>query len=283
MQKLYCRERASMWNNKTMIRILVLIFFVCVSSAGAQVDKFEFQPGKIKTGIVYHYVKTNIDGTNPENISVFVATNDRLEVFKFHDPGTRAGFVVAEMDWKNFHARSLFSYGVFSASEEMLGAQLKFLPDQKKIEVEIPAQDRPLETVEFGYVPAHIYNFDLTSLNFAYRHLKNPTEPFTVGLADPTFAEQGPALRYRGEVTIRYTGEEKRNGQDCRKYSISGAGLDNKSGVLWVNKAGEYFEDLEIELPDNPNWTTFKLALKKTETMTAEQWKQFRNNHWQTK
>ena len=259
---------------------LALIFSVFCSSAIAQVDQFQFQPAKIKTGVVYHYVKTNIDGTRPENISVYVASTDRLEVFKFHGPGTRAGFVVAQMDWKNFQAATLSSYGVFSASEQILAAQLKFDAAQKKMEVEIPAQDRPLEVIEFGYLPTHLYNFDLTSLNFAFRHLKNPTSPFTIGLADPTFAQEGPAVRYRGEVVVRYTGDEKRNGHDCRKYSIAGAGLENRNGSLWVNKQGEHFEDLEIELPDNPDWTTFKLNLKRMETMSADQWSQFKNDHW---
>lgn len=259
---------------------LLFILIILNSSASAQVDKFQYQPGKIKTGVIYHYVKTNFDGTNPENISVYVASENQLEVFKFHDQGTRAGFVVAEMDWKNFQANSLFSYGVFSATEEILAAQLKFLSNQKRMEVEIPAQDRPLEVVEFGYLPTHIYNFDLTSLNFAFRHLKDPTGGLVIGIADPTFSQDGPAVRYRGEAKVEYVGEEKRNGNDCRKYRISGPGVENRGGFIWVNKAGEYFEDLEIELPDNPDWTNFKLTLKRVENKTAEEWKQFRNNHW---
>ena len=262
-----------------LLVFLVAAFSLC-SLAEAQVDKFQYSPEKIKTGVVYHYVKTNIDGTNPENISVYVASTNTLEVFKFHEPGTQAGYVIAEMDWKNFHAGKLMSYGVFSATEELLAAQLNFLTDQKKMEVEIPAQDRPKEVVEFNYVPTHIYNFDFSSLNFAFRHLKNPTEAFVIGVADPTFQQEGPSVRYRGEAKIEFVGEEKRNGVDCRKYKISGAGLENRGGFIWVNKAGGYFEDAEIDLPDNPNWTSFKFNLKKAENKTAEEWKQFRANHW---
>ncbi len=211
--------------------ILACIFFLSSFSA-AQVNKFVFQPEKIKTDVAYHYVKTNIDGTNPENISIYVASKDKLEVFKFHEPGTRAGYVLCDMDWKHFQASALFSYAVLSGTEEVLAAQIKFLADQKKMEVEIPAQGRPLEVIEFGLLPVHVYNFDLTSLNFAFRHLKDPAGELIVGLADPTFAEEGPSVRYRGEVTIQYLHDEKRNGKDCRKYSIEGAGLDHKSGFI---------------------------------------------------
>ena len=263
-----------------MIFRIVLFVLFFVSLAFAQVDKFQYQPDKIKTGIIYHYVKTNIDGSVPENISIYVASKDRLEVFKFHEPRTRAGYVVAEMDWKNFQASTLLSYAALSATEQPLAAKLKFLVDTRKMEVEIPAQDKPLEIIDFGFLPVHLYNFDFTSLNFAFRHLKDPTGEFKVGVADPTFAEKGPGVRYRGEVTVKYVGEEKRNGKDCRKYRIDGAGLENRGGFLWVNKSEGHFEDAEIALPDNPNWSSFKFLLKKIEPMTAEQWVKFRTDHF---
>jgi hypothetical protein len=115
-------------------------------------------------------------------------------------------------------------------------------------------------------------------LNFAFRHLKNPFGKFKVGIADPTFAEEGPGVRYRGEVTVKYVGEEKRNEKDCRKYRIDGAGFENRGGFLWVNKVEGHFEDAEIALADNPNWSSFKFLLKKIEPMTADQWVKFRNN-----
>lgn len=263
-----------------MIYRILLFLLLFASVTFAQVDHFQYQPEKIKTGIVYHYVKTNTDGSVPENISIYVASKERLEVFKFHEPGTRAGYVVAEMDWKNFQASTLLSYAAMSATEQPLAAKLKFLADTKKMEVEIPAQDRPLEVLDFGFLPVHLYNFDLTSLNFAFRHLKNPAQEFKVGIADPTFAEEGPGVRYKGEVTVKYVGDDKRNDKECRKYRIDGAGLENRGGFLWVNKAEGHFEDAEIALPDNPNWSSFKFLLKKIEPMTAEQWVKFRNDHF---
>jgi hypothetical protein len=149
------------------------------------------------------------------------------------------------------------------------------------MEVEIPAQNKPLEKIALPYSPVHVYNFDLTSLNFAFRHLKNPADSFTVGIADPTFKEEGPALIYRGEVTVTFVAEEQRNGKVCRKYKIDGAGLENHGGFLWINKTEGYFEDAEIALPDNPDWNSFKFNLKKVENMTQDQWQQFRNKHFQ--
>ena len=73
-----------------------------------------------------------------------------------------------------------------------------------------------------------------------------------------------------GEVTIAYTGEESRRGARCRKYSINGAGLENRGGSIWVNKNKGYIEDMEIALPDNLNWQSFKLRLIGVERMSRE-------------
>ncbi|GAB4577828.1 MAG: hypothetical protein Fur0022_05600 [Anaerolineales bacterium] len=60
---------------------------------------------------------------------------------------------------------------------------------------------------------------------------------------------------------IRYIGDEVREGMYCRKYVIDGTGLDYRGGAIWVEKQGEYFVDVEIDLPDNPNWESFKFKL----------------------
>ncbi len=65
-----------------------------------------------------------------------------------------------------------------------------------------------------------VYNFDLGSLNFAFRHLAEPEKSFTLGIADPTLAEQGPVFAYKGEVEVKFVGEEKREGVLCRKCSF---------------------------------------------------------------
>jgi hypothetical protein len=121
----------------------------------------------------------------------------------------------------------------------------------------------------------HLYNFDFGSLNFAFPHLKNPKKAFRIGVTDPSFKENAPLVEYKGEVLISYLGEEKRNDTATRKYKIDGAGLQNRGGFIWVNKTRGWIEDMEIRLPDNPDWTSFKFKLLKTEKMTREEWEKF--------
>lgn len=259
---------------------LITAFTICLTiaadaTAQSSVSKFRYQPKKVVVGAVYHYLKTNIDGTNPEHVSQYVASRDRLEAFKFHPKAERAGLVIAEMDWTMFSAKQLESWQVFSKGEKKLFATLTYLHAEKAVEVSIPSMRKAGEKTSIKYLPFHVYNFDLGSLNFAFRHLVDPRGSFVIGLADPTFQDQGPLFKYRGEVTVAYAGDEPRQGVRCRKYRIDGAGLENRGGYVWVNKSKGYIEDMEIGLPDNPNWQSFKLRLTGKQQMSREQWEAF--------
>ena len=246
----------------------------------AQVEKFKYQPSKVDVGSVYHYVKSNKDGSLPEQIVIYVAAADRLEVFKYH-PETKASqsaLVIAYLDYKLFHADKLESWRVTSLTDRALVASLEF--DEKTKMVEVKIGDGATEKTEMKYIPFHIYNFDLSSLNFMMRHLADPESSFQVGIADPNFAQEGPLFLYRGEVKVDFAGDEKREGQDCRKYKIDGPGVSNRGGFIWVRKDGEFFQEVDMDLPDNPNWQSFRLVLQSKEKKTPEQWKQFMDSHF---
>ena len=255
-----------------MVRLACLLIMVVCANAQDDVKKFRYQANKISVGTVYHYVKTNIDGTHPEQISIYVAAEDRIESFKFHPQGERAALVVAQMDWTNFSAKRLQSWQVFARGERKLFATLAYAGGETT--VSIPSSGKADEKTAIRHLPFHVYNFDLSSLNIAFRHLINPRASFTIGLADPTFKET-PLFAYKGEATIEYLAEEQHNGAWCRKYKIDGSGLEHRGGFIWVNQAKEHIEDMEIALPDNPDWQTFKFLLQRIERLSAAEWEAF--------
>lgn len=244
-------------------------------------SKFAYDLDKIETGILYQYVKSNHDGSNPENIAVYVAAADRLEVFKYHEPGTRAGFVIAWMDWSIFSAPKLESYQVLSATEVKKVATLDYSKDSKTITTRLLMADAPAETVKVEHVPFHVYNFDFTSLNFTFRHLKDPKESFTIEVPDLVYRNNEWHLVNHGSATVRYVGQQQIHGKPCVKYSIDGDGLENRGGFIWIHAEKGHAERMEINLPDNPDWDNFLLDLKEVRELTAEEWKDFRLHHFQ--
>lgn len=258
-----------------MRRLLLpaLLLAATLVPAQAQVEAFRFQSDRVQVGKVFHYLKTDFDGTHPEHVSIWVADRDHIESFKFHPGESPAALVTAEMDWSTFSARSLVSWQLYSDAPRKLAAKLDPV-DGKRVRVEVPVLGKPAETVEIGFLPWHIYNFDLASLNIALPHLADPQGRFKVGIADPNFAD-GPTFIYRGEAEVSYLGEETRGGVLCRKYRIDGPGLQNRGGFLWVNQAQGHIEDAEIDLPDNPAWTHFKFRLTGVETMDRQAWERY--------
>ncbi|HEY8561002.1 MAG TPA: hypothetical protein VIL74_11575 [Pyrinomonadaceae bacterium] len=259
-----------------LIGVFLLTFAAHAQTAGGDVAKFRYDAKRnFATGTVLHYVKTNIDGTYPEHVSQYIAAPDVMESFKFHPKGARAGLVVAEMDWRSFSAKSLRSWQVFAGDERKLFGTILFDAAARRAEVSIPAVKKEPEFVELKHFPVHLYNFDFGSLNFAFPHLKQPKKPFVVGVIDPTFKENAALVEYKGEVAVSFVGEEKRDKAETRKYKIDGAGLNNRGGFIWVNKKTGWIEDMEIALPDNPDWTSFKFKLLKVEKMNRAEWEDF--------
>lgn len=262
--------------------VTIALALLMAACASAQVEKFRYQPEKIPVGKVYHYSKTNLDGSDPEYISTWVEDKDRIQSFKLPPEGRQGAQVMAHMDWAVFSADQVESWQVWAEGEgkRTLVARLAYLTPEKAVEVEVIPTGKPAEKVAVPSLPWHIYNFDLASLSFAFRHLADPTGSFVVGLADPTFKDEGPVFFYRGEATVSYVGEEERNGVTCRKYRIDGPGLSNRGGFLWVNRKEEHVEDIEIDLPDNPNWKSFKFRLLGTGQMDRAGWEAFMKSRY---
>lgn len=241
---------------------------VVFSQTGSSVNKFKYQPDKIKVGTVYHYTKSGIDGFKPMTVSIYIDSKDGLQVFKTHPGSDDAAFIICDMDWGNFSANGLRSMKLWKSDRRDLVATLAFQPGEKSYLVKI--QDNE-EITPIPYFPVHVYNFDFITLNFIFRHLKDPQQSFKIGIADPDFSGQSLFV-YKGEATIDYVEDTDYKGFRCRKYRISGKGMGNTEGWIWVDREGGYFVNVEIPVPDNPDWKDFKFELKKIEMMTPEKW-----------
>ncbi|MEK7728321.1 MAG: hypothetical protein AAB354_07885 [candidate division KSB1 bacterium] len=117
--------------------ILSACFFIFASSPQQALAQFRYQPEKVEVGAVYHYLKTNIDGTAPENVSIYVVSPDSVVALKFHPGAKQAGLVGARLDWKLFCATRLSSWQLFHTGERRLFATLQYLPAEKSALVEI--------------------------------------------------------------------------------------------------------------------------------------------------
>ncbi len=237
-------------------------------------EAFAFDESKIPVGSVYHYVKSNTDGSKPERVSFYVPDRETIEAFKVREPKPQsAGHVLATMDWMRFVATRLESRQMTRGGAERGVAVAEYSPMTRSLSVEI--NGIPPNTISIAHLPFHVYSFDLGSLNLAFRYLKNPLSSFKVGIANPTYAEKGIIFEYLGEVTVTYVGDEERESIPCNKYKVEGAGFKNRGGFIWVDQKEAHIVDMEISLPNHPEWVTYKLKLLSKSTMKPDDWRAF--------
>ena len=240
--------------------------------AGSSLDRFRYRPEKIRVGQVAHYVKSNLDGSKPTRVSIFVAAKDRIEVAKVEQGVIDAAWVRAHFDWTLFTADRLEA--AVRNLDGSIEERAELSADTKTGVVNVKVGDMK-GSAAWGWAPFHIYNFDFASLNFAWRQLADPRSSFTIGVMDPTFKSEGDIFVYRGEAKIEYVRDEPLHGKRCTLHRISGPGIAGTTGSIWADPKSGWLEKVEIPFPDNPDWSSFRLELQGVETMTPEAWRKF--------
>lgn len=255
---------------------------------------FRFQPQKIEVGALYFYIKSNLDGSKPAKIFMFVASETHIEVLKVEPGDEILSLVTADMNWATYSADLLESWYVLPESEYqghlipapgMLITQA-YGAHSYKNHVFYMWYNGGCGQASVEHYPFHVYNFDFLSLNFIFRHLVDPEQDFEIGVVDPNWevvktlgnaeaGEEPNILEYRGKALVEFLGEEPYHRIACRKYRISGPGMKNMQGFIWVDREKGHFVNFEHPLFDNPNWNSFKLELQSSDTLSEGEWMAF--------
>ena len=262
--------------------VLTTLLAVLVLAHGAEQEArskppmaagFRYEPGRIPVGRVYRYAKSNLDGSNPSEIALYLASETRIEALKFHPGAPEATLVVAEMDWEVASVRAFRTYRLDEHGDRTLAAELETSADRKRLVAKVGGQELSCPLERF---PWHSYDFDFASLNVALRFLVEPEGETELAIVDPVQGPQGPELVAKGMVVLAYESVEERAGLDCRRYVLDGPGLENRGGSLWASRGDEVFlVAFEVDLPDEPGMSSGKLEWQRSETMSGEEWEAF--------
>lgn len=241
----------------------------------SSISQFKYQPEKITTGTVYCYTKSNLDGSNPARIFIRVMDLENLEVWKFEAHNHDAAHVYAHIDWVSFSADRIESSIVTSDGKSEDRAKLIASSAEASFSVSFGGQS---ETINVGHFPVHVYNFDFISLNFILRHWSEPHGEVEIGIIQPNFDPSiAGVIKYEGKITLKFLGKEARNSSPCLKYSIGGQGLQGQFGFMWADCNLMHVIDMEIPVPDNPDWNSFKFNLISVQQLDEEDWQRFLN------
>jgi len=257
---------------KIIVGPLLSLGILAAMAAESSLDRFRFREDQVRPGWMYHYIKSNRDGSNPEHLYVFQATADRLESFKYRPGPYKAGYVIARLDWQTFSATHLQSRLLDPNGSATFVADLQYDHPRRVARLDMPPYGVIGSEVTIGRIPFHVYSFDLMSLVVTFPHLVDPRQPFSVSLVDPAVRNNQAYLEYKGEATIRFIGEESHSDTPCLKFAIDGPGLAGQGGYLWLARDGLYLVNLEIAHANNAQWDSFRLTLREKKRLEEREW-----------
>jgi hypothetical protein len=237
-----------------------------------------------RIGRIYHYVRSNLDGTEKEDVYVFRKAVDRIEVHKAREKCLNAALVTAKLDMEKKQAREIVGGRLRPNAKHEEFAFLVYDPATRELRarIELPGQEPKTQSVRVEHEPWHLYDFDFASLTVMTPHLEAPRAGFSFGLplalADPAREE---FLLYLGEAEAEFRGEEERGGRAALRFALGGSAFGSFGGSLWLDAAEGHILDVETSFPNHLEYQDFKLVLEGVDDGGADAWRKLLVAHFE--
>jgi hypothetical protein len=221
---------------------------------------------------IFHYVRSNRDGSDPEHVVHYRPTRTGIAVYKWVEKCTTAAYVTAEMSDDLWQGR-FFVAGKVAKD----GSQARFgtLTLDRRLmslaaDVTPPGATRIEARHSLRAIPFLIYDFDFADLNSALQEHR-PKFDFSFALPVIWPADEN-IFRDLGMLRGHYAGPEKHDGRDTLRFDLKVEGPAPSTGTLWVDASDYYIVEAELGLPNHMEYKDFRLKLEKVEPGGREAW-----------
>ncbi|MGD9979718.1 MAG: hypothetical protein AB7H66_11360 [Hyphomonadaceae bacterium] len=252
-----------------MTKLLLAAFAAALATSCATASP---APGAI--GRLYHYVRSNQDGTLPEQIYQYRASATRLEVGKEVERCTNAAFVTADMDLARGQGVRFIGGRLNRDATQAPFAWLSY--ENGALHANVP-QANVDERMTIAGEPYVLYDFDLSDLNARFAGRPAPEEDFrfAVALIWPVEGAER-VLRDLGWANARFVEVEHRRDRGQARYVVSG-GLN---GELWLDPRQGHVLEARFAEPNHTEYADFHLELLSLHDGAADRWLEIRRAHW---
>jgi len=227
-------------------------------------------------GRLYHYVRSNQDGSVAEQIYQYRASATRVEVGKMVSRCTNAAFVTAELDPNTNIPRELVGGRIGRDLNQEAFAWLTYDPASRELHARIPEAGLDTRVAVEGE-PWVLYDFDLSDLNAMHAGRAPAHEDFHFAVA-LVWPEEGAASPFRnlGWANARFAAAEQHLNRDALRFDVSG-GLN---GQLWLDAREGHVLEASFAEPNHMEYENFRLMLQSVEDDGAASWREARAAHW---
>jgi hypothetical protein len=232
------------------------------------------------TAPIIHYVRSNIDGSEPEHVVQYRPGRTRIVVYKWVEKCKMAAYVTAEMD-ERFRDAKLFTAGKVArdGSQARFGT-LTLDPAGPALDAAI---DLPNEQIRERHLlrsrPFLLYDFDLSDLNVFLQEAR-PRADFAYELPAIWPAEGTSIFRDYGRLHAKYVGKEKHLDRDAIRFDLEVVGAIASTGTLWLDAAQGFIVEADLGLPNHLEYKDFRLRLDKVEAGGQAAWDALTTGHY---
>jgi len=225
---------------------------------------------------VHHYHRTNGDGSEAEDIHVFVEAPDRIAVMKEKSRCTNAAYVTATLDPATGQATRLIGGRLTRALTQQPFAWLTANGDSTKLAARIGSADAPASFEIAAKPPWRVYDFDFADI------AAHP--PKEIGaLADLSFdlplilsRDDGFDFSNRGRLYLKGAVRVRHFGGPAIRYRASGAA---GKGTLWFDARSGVLLEARLPLANHSEYRDFRLRLVRTHYGEVA-WNTALADHW---
>ena len=253
------------------------------SAAAGDLSKYSSDLGKAPPGRIYHYLRSNTDGSEPERVSVFHRDATRLEVYKRVAKCTNAALVTAELDSVAPIAVKLTGGRLQPEAKHVEFAWLDYDRATRRITARVapPGQTPEVKTLTLGGEPFHLFDFDLASLTVVTPRLTHPRAGFDFEMPLVWLGAGGWTLRNLGRAEAVFEREEAYAGRPALRFRVEGPALAGRGGPLWLDRADGHVLGAAWGVPNHAEYKDFKLELTAIDDGGAAAWTALLRAHYE--
>jgi hypothetical protein len=223
------------------------------------------EPRPLVGDAIFHYVRSNKDGSEPEHVVHFRPTRTGIAVYKWVSKCTTSAYVTAEMDEAVTEGRSFTAGKVARDGSQAAFGTLTIDEAEPALVADLtpPGGARIQTRHKLPGRPFLIYDFDFADLNaFLQEHPEEVHFSFKLPVVWPG---EPSLFRDLGTLHANYDGDVVRDGRKVRAFFLGVEGLKTGSGMLWVDAAQGFIVEAELDLPNHADYRDFRLKLAKVE------------------
>lgn len=234
----------------------------------------------VPDGLIRHYVRSNRDGSEAEQIVQFRPSQTDVSIYKWSSKCETAAFVTAQLDQVRMEPVGLDAGKVAKDGSQAKFGRIDLDPATRTISAwaDLPPGRMSDSAVMPAGMPWFLFDYDLGDLN-AYLQDRRPKGDFTFafGLIWPGDED---FLTHMATIHAAHRGLQKVRGRTVRRFDLHFIAGKPGEGMLFTDPRSGAIVEAQASVPNHPGYRDFRLKLQRVERGGTAAWSKLLKGHY---